>query len=69
MVILGNGLEHGLGELHMTVLVFAVRVSGRVVNRVNKLLEPSTLRVGERPGGVVSARHVDIHGCDLVVKN
>lgn len=45
VVVFGNSLEHGFGELNMTVFIFAVRVPCRVVDRVDELLHASALRV------------------------
>lgn len=67
MVVFGNGLEHGLGELDVSVFIFAVRVSGGVVDRVNVLLESGSLRVGERTGGEIPTAHVDIHAHGLIL--
>lgn len=60
VVVLGNGLEHGLGELDVAVFIFTVRISGRVVDGVNVLLKPGTLRVGQRPRRRIPATRVNV---------
>lgn len=45
MVLFGNSLEHGFGELNMTVFIFTVGVPGRVVDGVDKLFYAGALRV------------------------
>lgn len=60
VVVLGDGLEHGLGELDVAVFIFTVRVSGRVVDGVNVLLKPGTLRVGQRPRRRIPATRVNV---------
>lgn len=86
VVVLGNGLEHGLGELDVAVFIFTVRVSGsggsrqchgqlehgvkpsagwgvvpgRVVDGVDVLLKPGTLRVGQRPRRRIPATRVNV---------
>lgn len=62
VVIFGNGLEHGLGELDVTVLIFAVRVSGGVMDRVNELLNASPFGIRERSRCLVSAGDINVHG-------
>ncbi|OAQ78085.1 hypothetical protein VFPFJ_10117 [Purpureocillium lilacinum] len=81
IALLGDRLEHRLGQLHVPILILAVRIParasavrclvhvlvghhppGRVVDRVDKLLQTRALRVGQRPGRLVSAAGVNIHG-------
>jgi hypothetical protein len=62
VVVVGRDeLEHGLGEADVTVLVLEVLVPGRVVDRVDKLLEAVALRRRQRPRLLVAPRHVNVH--------
>lgn len=77
MVLGGYGLQHSLGQLHVSVLELVVIIArtdqqglkrglqislpGGIVDRVNKLVETSALAVGEDPRHRIAPGGVDTH--------
>jgi len=54
MILLGDGLQHVLWKLDMSVFEFVVRVPRRIVNGIDKLLQARLLRLCEWPGVLIS---------------